>query len=96
VAELAAAGRAAVLVPFPGAADDHQVKNAEAFARIGAAELVIQQPDDVMAGLLLERLSGLLLDPKRCAEMGHRARELAHPRAVEEIGAMVAKLKKKG
>jgi UDP-N-acetylglucosamine--N-acetylmuramyl-(pentapeptide) pyrophosphoryl-undecaprenol N-acetylglucosamine transferase len=94
VAELAAAGRAAVLVPFPGAADDHQMKNAEAFARIQAAELLIQHPDDVMVGLLSDRLSGLLLNPELCAAMGRKARELAHPRAVEEIAEMVMGLVK--
>lgn len=40
VSELAAAGRAAVLVPFPFAADDHQTRNAEAIARGGAARMV--------------------------------------------------------
>ena len=40
VAELAAAGRAAVLVPFPGAADDHQLRNAEEMSREGAAVLL--------------------------------------------------------
>jgi UDP-N-acetylglucosamine--N-acetylmuramyl-(pentapeptide) pyrophosphoryl-undecaprenol N-acetylglucosamine transferase len=92
VAELAAAGRAAVLVPFPGAADDHQMKNAEAFAREKAAELRVQEPDDLMEGFLFSDLSGLLLNPARLTEMGSRARGLAHPDAVRAIGAMVAGL----
>ena len=94
VAELAAAGRPAVLVPFPGAADDHQMKNAEAFARVGAAALRVQDSDDLMDGFLTSDLSGLLLNPERLGEMGHRARALAHPEAVREIGAMVAGLAK--
>nr|WP_179639926.1 undecaprenyldiphospho-muramoylpentapeptide beta-N-acetylglucosaminyltransferase [Edaphobacter lichenicola] len=92
VAELAAAGRPAVLVPFPGAADDHQMKNAEAFARVGAAELRVQEADDLMGAFLLSDLSGLLLDAGRLAEMGRRVRGLAHPDAVTEIGHMVAEL----
>ena len=40
VSELAAAGRASILVPFPFAADDHQTRNAEAMQRGGAARLV--------------------------------------------------------
>ena len=92
VAELAAAGKPAVLVPFPGAADDHQMKNAEAFARVGAAELRVQDSDDLMEGHLSNDLSGLLLNPERLAEMGQRAKGLAHPDAVREIGEMVAGL----
>jgi UDP-N-acetylglucosamine--N-acetylmuramyl-(pentapeptide) pyrophosphoryl-undecaprenol N-acetylglucosamine transferase len=92
VAELAAAGRPAVLVPFPGAADDHQMKNAEAFARVGAAELRVQEADNLMESFLLSDLSGLLLDAGRLAEMGRRVRGLAHPDAVREIGQMVAEL----
>ena len=90
VAELAAAGRPAVLVPFPGAADDHQRKNAEAFASCGAAELRVQQADDAMESLLCRDLLDLLRDPARLAEMGRIARTLAHPEAVRVIGEMVA------
>jgi UDP-N-acetylglucosamine--N-acetylmuramyl-(pentapeptide) pyrophosphoryl-undecaprenol N-acetylglucosamine transferase len=92
VAELAAAGRPAVLVPFPGAADDHQMKNAEAFARVRAAELRVQEADNLMESFLLSDLSGLLLNRERLGEMGRRARELAHPDAVKEIAGMVAEL----
>jgi UDP-N-acetylglucosamine--N-acetylmuramyl-(pentapeptide) pyrophosphoryl-undecaprenol N-acetylglucosamine transferase len=92
VAELAAAGRPAVLVPFPGAADDHQMKNAEAFARVGAAELRVQDADDLMESFLLSDLPGLLLNSERLVEMGRRVRRLAHPNAVQMIGQMVAGL----
>jgi UDP-N-acetylglucosamine--N-acetylmuramyl-(pentapeptide) pyrophosphoryl-undecaprenol N-acetylglucosamine transferase len=92
VAELAASGRPAVLVPFPGAADDHQMKNAEAFARVGAAELRVQEADDLMESFLFSDLTGLLLDAGRLAEMGRRVRGLAHPDAVRVIGQMAAEL----
>jgi UDP-N-acetylglucosamine--N-acetylmuramyl-(pentapeptide) pyrophosphoryl-undecaprenol N-acetylglucosamine transferase len=92
VAELAAAGRPAVMVPFPGAADDHQMKNAEAFARVQAAELRVQDADDLMEGFLFSDLAGLLLNPERLVEMGRLARGLAHPDAVREIGQMAAEL----
>jgi UDP-N-acetylglucosamine--N-acetylmuramyl-(pentapeptide) pyrophosphoryl-undecaprenol N-acetylglucosamine transferase len=95
VAELAAAGRAAVLVPFPGAADDHQLKNAEVFWAAGAAELRVQEADDsVMESLLFSDLSALILDEERRVEMGRRARGLARPGAVREIGEMVVRLGK--
>ena len=92
VAELAAAGRAAVLVPFPQAADDHQRKNAEALVAAGAAEMIVEAELDETR--LLETLRRLLKDDVRRAEMGRRARGLAHPEAVRDIGAMVAALAK--
>jgi len=96
VAELAAAGRASVLVPFPGAADDHQLRNAEVFAAAGAATLRVQAADELMAGFLLNDLSGLLLNSGRRAEMGSKVRELAHPNAAQEIGAMIVELARRG
>jgi UDP-N-acetylglucosamine--N-acetylmuramyl-(pentapeptide) pyrophosphoryl-undecaprenol N-acetylglucosamine transferase len=91
MAELAAAGRASVLVPFPQAADDHQRKNADAFVAAGAAELLVES--ELNEERLLKVLRGLLGDDSRRAEMGRRAKELAHPRSVEEIGEMVVGLK---
>jgi UDP-N-acetylglucosamine--N-acetylmuramyl-(pentapeptide) pyrophosphoryl-undecaprenol N-acetylglucosamine transferase len=90
VAELAAAGRASVLVPFPQAADDHQRKNADAFVAAGAAELVVEA--ELTPEGLLEKLWVLLADDVRRRDMGERARGLAHPDAVREIGKMVAGL----
>jgi len=90
VAELAAAGKASVLVPFAAAADDHQRKNADAFVAAGAAEMVTEAELSVegVVGLL----AGLLKDRARLLEMGERARGLAHPDAVERIAGMVAEL----
>ncbi len=90
VAELAAAGRASVLVPFPGAADDHQAKNAEVLQAAGAAHLRVQPAAySLLEEPLLDDLTTLLLDPERCAAMGRLAGTLANPDAVEEIAAMV-------
>jgi UDP-N-acetylglucosamine--N-acetylmuramyl-(pentapeptide) pyrophosphoryl-undecaprenol N-acetylglucosamine transferase len=90
VAELAAAARAAVLVPFPQAADDHQRKNADVFVAAGAAEMIVEA--ELGEAQLLGVLRSLLGDDARRAEMGRRARTLAHPNAIREIGAMVAGL----
>ncbi len=92
VAEVAAAGRAAVLVPFPQAADDHQRKNAEAFVAAGAAAMIVES--ELTEGRLLTALAGLLKDDSKRAEMGVRARSLAHPRAVAVIAEMVAGLRR--
>ena len=90
VAELAAAGRPSVLVPFPRAADDHQRRNAEAFVREGAAVLLAEA--ELSDEHLLETLTGLLLDPAALARMSMRARNLARPEALGEIARMVVRL----
>lgn len=94
VAELAAAGKVAVLVPFPQAADDHQRKNADAFVAAGAAEMIVEA--ELNEERLLDVLGDLLSDDARRTEMGRRARGLAHPDAVREIGQMVAGLLRRG
>jgi UDP-N-acetylglucosamine--N-acetylmuramyl-(pentapeptide) pyrophosphoryl-undecaprenol N-acetylglucosamine transferase len=94
VAELAAAGKAAVLVPLPTAADNHQLRNAEVFAAAGAAELRVQSGDAAMESFLASDLSALLLDAGRRREMSRRVRGLAHPDAVKVIGEMVVELVK--
>jgi UDP-N-acetylglucosamine--N-acetylmuramyl-(pentapeptide) pyrophosphoryl-undecaprenol N-acetylglucosamine transferase len=87
VAELAAAGKPSLLVPFPAAADDHQTRNAEVLA---AAEAAVLMPErEMTAERLLAVLIGMLRSPDRLEQMGLRARTLAHPDAAERIAAMV-------
>ena len=92
MAELAAAGKASLLVPFPQAADDHQRKNADVFVAAEAAELIVES--ELTEDRLLSSLRGMLLDGDWLAAMGERARGLAHPNAVEEIGEMVVGISK--
>jgi len=96
VAEICAAGRASLLVPFAAAADDHQRKNAEVLVAAGAAEMLLQS--EVTAETLQAALLGLLKDEARRSEMAARAKRLARPGALERIAAMVLRLaeKKKG
>jgi UDP-N-acetylglucosamine--N-acetylmuramyl-(pentapeptide) pyrophosphoryl-undecaprenol N-acetylglucosamine transferase len=83
VAELAALGRPAVLVPYPHATGDHQRKNAEWMERGGAAVLV---DDAALTGPLLERLvSRALADPRRLAAMAAASAALGRPRAAREV-----------
>ena len=84
VAELAAAARPALFVPFPFAVDDHQTANARALVEEGAAELLPQTELD--AATLAERLAALL-DPDTLATMAARARACAHLDAVERLVA---------
>ena len=82
VSELAAAGRASVLVPFPFAADNHQQHNAEAMEREGAA-LVVLDPE--MTGeRLFQEVSRLIADPARLQSMASGAKRMAKPFAAQK------------
>jgi UDP-N-acetylglucosamine--N-acetylmuramyl-(pentapeptide) pyrophosphoryl-undecaprenol N-acetylglucosamine transferase len=90
VAEVAAAGKPAVFVPFPLAADDHQRRNAEAMERAGAAVLVEEtRLDEVW---LVDTICALLEDPARLAKMSDAARAMAHPNAAKDIAELAARL----
>ena len=88
VAELAAAGVASLLVPFPHAVDDHQTGNARFLAARGAAYL-LPQPE-----LTPERLAGILvsLDRGRLLQMAEHARALARPQAAAQVAEVCATL----
>jgi UDP-N-acetylglucosamine--N-acetylmuramyl-(pentapeptide) pyrophosphoryl-undecaprenol N-acetylglucosamine transferase len=90
VAEIAAAGKPAIFVPFPRAADDHQRVNAQALERAGAAVVLEETKLDEV--WLVETISALLCDPKRLARMSEAARKLAHPNAAHDIAALAARL----
>ena len=88
VAELAAAGKPSILVPFPHAADDHQTQNAKVFADAGAAILI---PESTLTPeKLLAELTALLTAPAQLAQMSAAARSLARPNAVEKIANIIA------
>ncbi len=90
VAELCAAGKPSLLVPFAGAADDHQRKNAEVLVEAGAAEMLLQR--EVTPESLRRALVGLLTDAPRRAAMAEKARSLARPGALQRIAEMVLRL----
>ena len=90
VAEITAAGKPAIFVPFPRAADDHQNVNARALERANAAVVVEESKLD--PAYLVDTVSALINDPGRLKRMSTAARSLAHPQAVEEIAAMVEEL----
>lgn len=85
VAELAAVGVPAVLVPYPYAVDDHQRRNAQALAERGAA--VVADQGDADPGGVAGLLRGSLGDRERLAEMGEAARGWARPDAAEAVAA---------
>lgn len=83
VAEIAAIGRASLLVPFPHAADDHQAKNAMALAELGAATCVRQEAAD--AARLATELTLLFEDEGRRARMALAARDHGRPHSAAEV-----------
>ncbi len=88
VAEIAAAGVASVLVPYPHAVDDHQTANARFLADAGAAILV---PESELSA---ERLAGLLarFDRVWLGDMARRARSLARPDATSAVAMACVEL----
>ncbi len=87
VAEIKAAGRAAILVPFPFAADDHQTKNARAMAEESAAVMVANS--DLSGKRLAETIIAMLSEPGRLGEMETNARRIAIVNAEERIVDLV-------
>jgi UDP-N-acetylglucosamine--N-acetylmuramyl-(pentapeptide) pyrophosphoryl-undecaprenol N-acetylglucosamine transferase len=87
VSELAAAGKPSILVPYPFAAGQHQLRNAEAFERAGAALLI---PDRDMNG---ERLFQAVAEvaPQQ-EQMGEAARALARPGATKRVADILEEL----
>jgi UDP-N-acetylglucosamine--N-acetylmuramyl-(pentapeptide) pyrophosphoryl-undecaprenol N-acetylglucosamine transferase len=74
-AELIAAGKASIMVPFPLAADDHQRKNAEALEAAGAAKMILQQ--NLSGATLSREIVALAQDRQRLASMAEAGRRLA-------------------
>ena len=92
VAEITAAGKPAIFVPFPRAADDHQRRNAEAIVEGGAAVLVPQA--ELTPERLTQVVTELFADPERLKQMAERTRALSHHDAAGRVARMVAELAK--
>ena len=80
-AELAAAGKAAIMIPLPSAADDHQRKNAEALEKAGAAKMILQK--DLSGEQLANEIINLINAPEKISEMEKSAKKLAKADAAE-------------
>ena len=94
VAELAAAGRAALLIPFPGAADQHQLENARAMEKAGAARVIVQA--ELTPERLAREIGELLASPSAIERMEACARRLARPDAAARIADLVEDLVRQG
>lgn len=87
VSELAAAGKPSVLIPFPFASDQHQLKNAQAFERAGAAQMWLDR--DWNGQRFFETVTALYRDRARLETMSECARKLAHPGAARRAAEIL-------
>jgi UDP-N-acetylglucosamine--N-acetylmuramyl-(pentapeptide) pyrophosphoryl-undecaprenol N-acetylglucosamine transferase len=91
-AELCAAGKAAIMVPLPSAADDHQRKNAEALERAGAARVMLQRD---MSGEAIAAMVKELIDrPETISSMEAEAKKMGREDAAECVADLIEELKK--
>ena len=91
VAELAAAGKPSLLVPFAAAADDHQTRNAEEMVKVGAA-VMVKEPELADRDRVLDTLVQLLSSRERLSGMSAAALTQAHPLAAEQITKRIVSL----
>jgi UDP-N-acetylglucosamine--N-acetylmuramyl-(pentapeptide) pyrophosphoryl-undecaprenol N-acetylglucosamine transferase len=82
-AEVAAAGRAAIFIPFGKATDSHQLRNAQEMTNAGAGRLIAEP--ELSAERLTKEIFSLLDQPREIEALATKARSLAHPEAVREI-----------
>ncbi len=90
VAEITAAGKPAIFVPLPTAADDHQTRNAATLAEANAARLLPQS--ELTSERLVTEIATLLRDRPLLARISEAARRFAHPDAASEIAELAARL----
>ncbi|MEA3437075.1 MAG: undecaprenyldiphospho-muramoylpentapeptide beta-N-acetylglucosaminyltransferase, partial [Thermodesulfobacteriota bacterium] len=83
VAELAAVGKGVIFIPFPFAADNHQVLNARTFTETGAAEMILQK--DLTGQVLAERIEYYASNKETLEVMAARAKKLGKPDAAKII-----------
>ena len=92
LAELEAEGRAAILIPSPNVAENHQYYNAMELQKAGAA--VVIEEKDLTGEKLVSTVSGLLAEPGRLAAMGRNARTLSVDDSLDRIADALMKLVK--
>ena len=93
LAELAAAGRPAILVPLATSTHGHQIENARAFADAGAA--VVLEEKDLGGASLADSVRDLLAGSDRLAKMGEQARSLARPEAAGRLAGLLFEIEKR-
>jgi UDP-N-acetylglucosamine--N-acetylmuramyl-(pentapeptide) pyrophosphoryl-undecaprenol N-acetylglucosamine transferase len=92
-AELAAAGKASIMVPLPTAADDHQRKNAEAMQKAGASRMILQR--DLNGESLAKEISSLVESPDVITAMERAAKRMARSDAAAATVNLIEELSRK-
>src|ERR1700720_1412660 len=88
-AEIAAAGRAAIFIPFGAATDSHQLRNAQEMTNAGAGRLIIEQ--ELTAERLTTEIFSLIDQPRQMEKQASAARSLARPNATRDIVNLIEK-----
>jgi len=88
-AEVAAAGRAAIFIPFGRATDSHQLRNAQAMSNAGAGRLITET--ELTGDRLAREIFSLLDQPQEIATLSLKARNLAYPNAAKDIVNLIEK-----
>jgi UDP-N-acetylglucosamine--N-acetylmuramyl-(pentapeptide) pyrophosphoryl-undecaprenol N-acetylglucosamine transferase len=83
VAEITALGKAVIFIPFPYAADNHQMLNATDLAKDGAAEIIVE--NELSGHLLSERIEHYMDHPEALEDMAAKARQHGNPEAAKNI-----------
>src|SRR5580658_590000 len=82
-AEIAAAGRAAIFIPFGAATDSHQLRNAQEMTSAGAGRLIVE--NELTAERLMKEIFSLIGQPEQIEKQSSAARSLARPNATRDI-----------
>lgn len=90
VGELSAVGRAAILVPFAAATNNHQELNARVVERAGGAIVITEA--ELTPEKLAKTISDIVSDPQRAARMGEASRTLATPDATKKIVDLIERI----
>jgi UDP-N-acetylglucosamine--N-acetylmuramyl-(pentapeptide) pyrophosphoryl-undecaprenol N-acetylglucosamine transferase len=89
LSELCLIGKAAVLIPSPNVAEDHQTHNARALSEKGAAVLI---PEIELDQRFTIELEALYQNTKRRDRLGENIKKLALPRATQDICTLISEL----
>ncbi len=90
IAELTAAGRPAILIPYPSATDDHQTANAREMAKAGGARMIAQ--DEFTPETLARQIEALAQDPEALANAASRSLSVGRPNAARDLADLVERI----
>jgi len=90
IADISVAGRPAILIPLPSAADDHQTANARELAQVGGARAIRQE--NFTPQELAKQMQKLALDPQALINAAKRSRGVGRPNAAEELADLVERI----